>query len=169
MASHGQKNVNSIVLDLGMCSCLRVLESYSYAVKCYYWRYVFTNSCVKTCVLSFENHSQNVPLLTTKLHYHTIFQPAIPKTWQECFYTTVLCRYYLIKTSLNDFFVRKNSITFRSPHAKTFRSEKKVDWVILSLRDNGLERHMFRFDLLEGLGAIGLDILKYIVVYKELS
>ena len=46
-------------------------------------------SCVKTFLLSFENHSGSVPLPTPKLHYGSIFQPAIPKTWQECFYTTL--------------------------------------------------------------------------------
>ena len=45
--------------------------------------------CVKTFLLSFENRSQNVPLPTQKLQYGTIFQPAIHKTWQDCFYTTL--------------------------------------------------------------------------------
>ena len=43
----------------------------------------------KTFLLSFENHSQNVPLPTQKIHYGAIFQPAIPKTRQECFYITL--------------------------------------------------------------------------------
>ena len=40
-------------------------------------------SCVKTFL------PQNVPLLTPKIHYGALFQPAIPKTRQECFYTTL--------------------------------------------------------------------------------
>ena len=39
----------------------------------------------KTFLICFENHSQNVPLPTPKMHYSAIFQPAIPKTCQECF------------------------------------------------------------------------------------
>ena len=50
-------------------------------------------SCVKTFWLSSNKHPQNVPLLTPKLHHGTIFQAAILKTWQECFYTTM---YFLI-------------------------------------------------------------------------
>ena len=48
----------------------------------------YVQSCVKTFLLSSENHSQYVLLPTPKLHYGTFFQPAIPETWQECFYTT---------------------------------------------------------------------------------
>ena len=44
---------------------------------------------VKIFLLSFENHSHNVPLHTPKLYNCAIFQPAIPKTWLECFYTKV--------------------------------------------------------------------------------
>ena len=44
-------------------------------------------SCVKTFLISSEGNPQNVPLPTPKLHNDAIFQPAIPKTWQECFYT----------------------------------------------------------------------------------
>ena len=40
-------------------------------------------SCVKTFL------PQNVPLLTPKIHYGALFQPAIPKTRQECVYTTL--------------------------------------------------------------------------------
>ena len=47
-------------------------------------------SCVKPFLLSFENHFQNVPLPNPKMHYCTIFQPAIPETWQKCF--TPLCK-----------------------------------------------------------------------------
>ena len=43
-------------------------------------------SCLETFLLSSENDSKNVWLITPKTHYGTIFQPAIPKTWQECFY-----------------------------------------------------------------------------------
>ena len=43
-------------------------------------------SCVKTFLLNFENHSKHDTLPTLKLHFGTIFQPAIPETWQECFY-----------------------------------------------------------------------------------
>ena len=46
-------------------------------------------SCVKVFLPSVENHSQNVPPTTPKLHYGTIYHPAIPETWQECFYTTL--------------------------------------------------------------------------------
>ena len=46
-------------------------------------------SCAKTLLLSFKNHSENVPLPTPKMHYGAIFQNAIPKTWQECFYTNL--------------------------------------------------------------------------------
>ena len=37
-----------------------------------------------------ENHPQNVPLPvpTPKMHHGAIFQPAMPETWQEWFYTT---------------------------------------------------------------------------------
>ena len=44
-------------------------------------------SCVKTFLPSSENHPKNVPLPTPNMHYGTICQPAIPRTWQECFYT----------------------------------------------------------------------------------
>ena len=44
-------------------------------------------SWVKIFLLSFENRSQNVPLHTPKLYNCATFQPAIPKTWKECFYT----------------------------------------------------------------------------------
>ena len=37
----------------------------------------------------FANYYQNVLLTTPKLHCGKIFQPAIPKTWQECFFTTL--------------------------------------------------------------------------------
>ena len=50
--------------------------------------YFPVQSCVKTLLLSVENRTQNVPLPTPKLHYGAIFQPTIPKTWQECSYTT---------------------------------------------------------------------------------
>ena len=46
-------------------------------------------SCVKTFLLSYENHSKNVPLPTPKLHNGAIFQQAIPETGQECLYTTL--------------------------------------------------------------------------------
>ena len=43
-------------------------------------------SCAKTFLLSVHNHSQNVPLTTTKLHCGgAIFQPAIP----ESFFTLI--------------------------------------------------------------------------------
>ena len=45
--------------------------------------------CVKTSLLGFENNSQNVLLLTPKLHCGVIFQPTIPKTRQECSNTTL--------------------------------------------------------------------------------
>ena len=54
-------------------------------------------SCVRTFKLSFKNHPQNVLLPTPKLHYGAIFQAA--KTWQECFYTTVLCTNTKLTTS----------------------------------------------------------------------
>ena len=47
-------------------------------------------SCVKTFLLSSENHPQNVPLPTQKMHHGTTFQPAIPGTWQDFFYMTVV-------------------------------------------------------------------------------
>ena len=50
---------------------------------------VYEQSWVKTLLLSFDNHAQNVPLPTPKLRYGTIFQPAIPETLQKCFYTTL--------------------------------------------------------------------------------
>ena len=37
-------------------------------------------SCVNLFLLSFENHSQNVPLPTPKLYYGAIFQLDFPKT-----------------------------------------------------------------------------------------
>ena len=37
----------------------------------------------------FKDHSDNALLPTPKMHYGVIFQPAIPKTRQECFYTTL--------------------------------------------------------------------------------
>ena len=43
-------------------------------------QYTDVLSGVKTFLLSFKNHSQNVLLLTPKLHCGTIFQPAIPET-----------------------------------------------------------------------------------------
>ena len=46
-------------------------------------------SCVKTFLVSSENQTQNVPQSTPKMHYGAIFQPAIPATWRECFYTTL--------------------------------------------------------------------------------
>ena len=49
-------------------------------------------SCVKTFLLSFKNHSQKILLPTPKLHYGAKFQPAILETWQECFYTTLYIR-----------------------------------------------------------------------------
>ena len=49
-------------------------------------------SCVKTFLLSSENHPQNVPLPTPKMHYDAIFQPAITKTWHGCFYTYLYMR-----------------------------------------------------------------------------
>ena len=50
---------------------------------------LFLQSCVKTCLLSSENRLQNVLLPISKMHSGAIFQPAIPKTWQTCFYTTL--------------------------------------------------------------------------------
>ena len=47
------------------------------------------HSCVNIFLPSSENHPQNVPVPTSKIHSDTIFQQAIPKTWQECFYTTL--------------------------------------------------------------------------------
>ena len=49
---------------------------------------ISTELC-KISLLSSKNHPQNVPPPTTKLQYGAIFQPAIPETWQECFYTTL--------------------------------------------------------------------------------
>ena len=48
-------------------------------------------SCVIIFVLISKNRSQNVSLTSPKLHlmYGAIFLPALPKTWQECFYTTL--------------------------------------------------------------------------------
>ena len=46
-------------------------------------------SCGKTFLLSSKNQSQNASLVTWKKHYSVFFQQAIPKTWQECFYTTL--------------------------------------------------------------------------------
>ena len=54
----------------------------------YFYTTLYTK-LTKTFLLSFDNHSQNVPLPTPKLHYSAIFKPAIPQTWQECFYTTL--------------------------------------------------------------------------------
>ena len=48
-----------------------------------------TELCKKKTLTSFENQPQNVPLPTLKLHNGSIFQLAIPKTWQECFYTAL--------------------------------------------------------------------------------
>ena len=45
--------------------------------------------CVKTFLLSSENHPLYVPLPTPKLHYGAIFQPAIPETRQEYSNTTL--------------------------------------------------------------------------------
>ena len=50
---------------------------------------ICVQSCAKKGLLSFENHSQNVPLPTPKFHYAAIFQPSIPGNWSECFYTTL--------------------------------------------------------------------------------
>ena len=46
-------------------------------------------SWVKTFLLRSENQPQNVPFCPPKMHYGKIFQPAIPETCQECFYTTL--------------------------------------------------------------------------------
>ena len=46
-------------------------------------------SGVKTVLLGFENHSQNVPQPNPKMHSDAIFQPSVPETWQECFHTTL--------------------------------------------------------------------------------
>ena len=46
-------------------------------------------SCVKTFLLSLENHSQNVPLTTLKLQYDAICPPAILKPGRNVF--TLLC------------------------------------------------------------------------------
>ena len=46
-------------------------------------------SCVKTFLISSETHPQNLPLPTLKMHFDATFQPAIPGTWQEYFYTTL--------------------------------------------------------------------------------
>ena len=54
-------------------------------------------SCVETFLLSSKNQPQNVPLLTLKMHYGVIFHPAIPETWQRCFYTTLYILHSLAK------------------------------------------------------------------------
>ena len=59
-----------------------------YGSKCLYAT-VIVQSCVKTFLIRFENHFQNVPLPTPKWNHCTTFQPFIPKTWQECLYTTL--------------------------------------------------------------------------------
>ena len=46
-------------------------------------------SCVKIFLPSPENYPQNVPLPTPNMQYGAIFRPAIPKTGQEYFYTTL--------------------------------------------------------------------------------
>ena len=46
-------------------------------------------SCVKIFLPSPENYPQNVPLPTPKLHLSAIFQPALPETRRECFYTAL--------------------------------------------------------------------------------
>ena len=61
----------------------------NYLVSSLVFSVSYSVCCVKTFLLSFENHSQNVPLPTPKLHCCAIFQPAIPESWQECFYTTL--------------------------------------------------------------------------------
>ena len=60
----------------------------------------FVQSCVKTFLLSFENHSKS-STFHTKLHYGTIFRPAIPETWQECF--TLLCASVWFRTAFSVF------------------------------------------------------------------
>ena len=48
-------------------------------------------SCVNTFLLSSENHPQNVPLPTPKMHYDTTFQQAIPQNLAGLFlYFSVL-------------------------------------------------------------------------------
>ena len=47
----------------------------------------------KKILRSSENHPRNVPLPTPKIHYGTIFQQAIAKTWQECFNATLYILY----------------------------------------------------------------------------
>ena len=50
---------------------------------------LYVHSCVKTLLLSFENHSQNAMLPTLKLQDGAIYLPGVPKTCLECFYTTL--------------------------------------------------------------------------------
>ena len=45
--------------------------------------------CVKSVLLSCDNHPQNVRLSTHKMHCGATVQLAVPETWQECFYTTL--------------------------------------------------------------------------------
>ena len=60
-------------------------------VSTHWW--INIQSYVKIFLLNSENNPQNVPLLTPKLYYGTNFQPAIPKTWQEPFYTTLYSQF----------------------------------------------------------------------------
>ena len=59
----------------------------------------YVQSCVKTFLLSFEIHSQNIPLPTPKVHHGAIFQPAIPETWQESFFTTLYLALYMVNVT----------------------------------------------------------------------
>ena len=57
-------------------------------------------SCVKSFLLSSENHPQDVLPSSPKLHDGAAFQPTIPGTWQECFCTTLYKRIEKVFVSL---------------------------------------------------------------------
>ena len=74
-------------LDCRLSFICQMVVTHSYALLPHK---THIQSCVNTFLLSSGNHSQNVTLLTPKMHHGAIFQPAIPKTWrQECFNTTL--------------------------------------------------------------------------------
>ena len=92
------QGVSSLYLAIGSAYCISCSLGFVYTPLHNFIPYLLVGlgklhvkiqSCVKTFLPSSENHSQNVPLPTPNLHYGAIFQHTIPKTPQECFYTTL--------------------------------------------------------------------------------
>ena len=67
--------------------------------------------------------------MSPKLHYGTIFQPAIPETWKECFYITL----YLVACKLPSIFLANCNVKNNSNYVREIDKEHIARLIRFSL------------------------------------